>query len=82
MKPRVSGTKTLVLAHKNLIVPEISPKRLEDDYIYELNWDGEIVWDWLASDHVDELGFSEMLEMPFIVQLNSMMTGKARTGSI
>ena len=59
MEPRISGGKTLVLAHKNLIVPEISPKRLEDDYIYELNWDGEIVWDWLASDHVDELGFSE-----------------------
>ena len=59
MEPQIEGGKTLVLAHKNLIVSDISPKQLEDDYIYELNWDGEIVWEWLASDHVDELGFSE-----------------------
>ena len=59
MESRIDGGKTLVLAHKNLSVPEISPKQLEDDYIYELNWEGDIVWDWLASDHVDELGFSE-----------------------
>ena len=59
MEPQVNSGKTLVLAHKNVTVPDISPKRLEDDYIYELSWDGQIVWDWLASDHVDELGFSE-----------------------
>lgn len=57
--PRVDGGKTMILAHKNVTVPEISDKRLEDDYIYEINWEGEIVWEWLASDHVDELGFSE-----------------------
>jgi hypothetical protein len=59
MEPQVNSGKTLVLAHKNVTVPDISPKRLEDDYIYELSWDGQVVWDWLASDHVDELGFSE-----------------------
>jgi hypothetical protein len=59
MEPQVNSGKTLVLAHKNVTVSDISPKRLEDDYIYELSWDGQVVWDWLASDHVDELGFSE-----------------------
>ncbi len=59
MEPLTSEGRTLVLAHKNVIVPEISPRRLEDDYIYELNWDGEIIWEWLASDHVEEMGFSE-----------------------
>ena len=59
MEPKSEAAKTLILAHKNVTVPEISPKRLEDDYIYEINWDGEIIWEWLASDHVDEFGFSE-----------------------
>ncbi|MEQ8955741.1 MAG: aryl-sulfate sulfotransferase, partial [Gammaproteobacteria bacterium] len=58
-EPLLRGGRTMILAHKNVTVPEISDKRLEDDYIYELNWEGEILWDWLASDHVDELGFSE-----------------------
>ncbi len=59
MEPLTDRGRTLVLAHKNVTVPEISPRRLEDDYIYELNWEGEVIWEWLASDHVDELGFSE-----------------------
>lgn len=58
-EPQVLAGKTLVLAHRNVTVPDISPKRLEDDYLYELSWDGRVVWDWQASDHVDELGFSE-----------------------
>jgi hypothetical protein len=58
MEPQATSGSTLILAHKNVEVPEISGRRLEDDYIYEVSWDGEIVWEWLASDHVDELGFS------------------------
>ncbi|MDA1370949.1 MAG: aryl-sulfate sulfotransferase [Proteobacteria bacterium] len=59
MEPQIASGRTLVLAHKNVTIPEISPRQLEDDYIYELNWEGEVIWEWLASDHVDELGFSE-----------------------
>ena len=58
-EPRVDGGRTLVLAHKNLINPAVSDRRLEDDYIFEVSWDGEVLWEWLASDHIDELGFSE-----------------------
>ena len=57
--PAVDDGRTLILAHKNLTMPEITDKRLEDDYIFEVSWDGEVLWEWLASDHVDELGFSE-----------------------
>jgi hypothetical protein len=59
MEPSVTSGHTLILAHKNVTVPEISDKRLEDDFIIEVSWDGEILWEWLASDHVEELGFSE-----------------------
>ncbi len=58
-EPRTDGGSTLILAHKNVTVPEISDKRLEDDYIVEINWQGEVTWEWLASDHIDEFGFSE-----------------------
>ncbi len=58
-EPLLNSGRTLVLGHREVIAPEISDKRLEDDYIYELSWDGEILWDWLASEHVDEFGFSE-----------------------
>ncbi len=57
-EPSPMSGRTLILAHKNVTRPEISARRLTDDYILEVSWDGEVLWDWLASDHVDELGFS------------------------
>ena len=51
--------RTLILAHKNVTKPAISEKPLEDDYVIEVSWDGEIVWEWLASDHVVEFGLTE-----------------------
>lgn len=50
--------RTLLLTHKTLAQPGASDVVLEDDYIIEVSWDGEIVWDWLASEHLDEMGFS------------------------
>ena len=57
--PEVTSGKTLILAHKNVTNLAVSDKRLEDDYIYEVSWDGEILWEWLASEHIEEFGFSE-----------------------
>ena len=59
MEPETDRGRTLILAHKNVSKPEITDKLLEDDFIIEVSWDGEILWEWLASDHVDEFGFSE-----------------------
>jgi len=55
----VDKGNTFLLCHKNVKNPKIAPKILEDDYIIEVTWDGEIVWEWLCSDHFDEFGFSE-----------------------
>jgi hypothetical protein len=52
-----SRVKTLVLAHVNRKVPAVGPGELEDDYIFELDADGRVVWEWRAGDHVDEFGF-------------------------
>ncbi len=35
----------------------ISDKNLLDDAIYEVNWDGDIIWEWVCSEHFDEYGF-------------------------
>lgn len=59
MPPLVDEGNTLLLCHKNLLNPNISEKQLIDDTIIEVNWDGDIVWEWTCSDHFDEMGFSE-----------------------
>jgi hypothetical protein len=59
LEPKTKNGNTLILAHKDVNNPRISNRLLEDDYIYEVTWDGKIVWEYLASDHFDELGFDE-----------------------
>ena len=38
--------------------PNVADVLLEDDRLIEVSWNGDIVWEWLASDHIDELGFA------------------------
>ena len=58
--PAAAGANTLVLAHTNLTNAKVAEgATLEDDRIIEVSFDGEIVWEWIASDHIDELGFSD-----------------------
>ena len=59
MEPRIDSGNTLILCHRDAHVPYISDKPLVDDVIYEVNWEGEIIWEWQCSDHVEEMGFSE-----------------------
>ena len=53
-----SGGNTLVLTHINHGKPAIADAPLEDDRLIEVSPAGEIVWEWVASDHVEEFGFS------------------------
>ena len=57
-EPLATSGRTLVLAHRAVTVPAIADGELEDDYIVELDWNGKVLWEWHASDHIDELGFS------------------------
>ncbi len=59
MEPLTDRGNTLILCHKNLYNKNITGKLLLDDAIIEVTWDGKIVWEWLCSDHFEELGFSE-----------------------
>lgn len=57
--PRVDGGKTLVLVHENVTNPVISDHPLLDDRIVEVDWEGNIVWNWHPHEHFEELGFDE-----------------------
>jgi len=59
MPPLVDRGNTLILCHKNLKESRISDKLLADDTIIEVTWDGKIIWEWVCSEHFDEMGFSE-----------------------
>ncbi|HSW58477.1 MAG TPA: aryl-sulfate sulfotransferase [Dehalococcoidales bacterium] len=57
LEPQAAGGRTLILAHRNVTNPAISPKPLLDDIIIEVDWQGNITWEWSASDHFEELDF-------------------------
>lgn len=59
MNPKVNSGNTLILCHKNLVNHKISDKTLLDDTIIEVDWEGNIIWEWICSEHFEELGFSE-----------------------
>ena len=53
-----AGSRTLMLTHTNHVQPKVAATAmLEDDRIIEVSWDGNILWEWAASDHIDEFKF-------------------------
>lgn len=58
LEPNLSGGKTLILSNKIVKQNKVSDKPLLDDIIYIVDEGGKIIWQWLASDHIEEMGFS------------------------
>ena len=59
MDPKALEGKTLILAHRNVRNSAISDKQLLDDLILEVDWEGNILWEWSCNEHFDEMGFRE-----------------------
>lgn len=59
LEPKTQEGNTLILVHKNVRNPKISDKLLLDDSIIEIDWEGNIVWEWNCHEHFDELGFDD-----------------------
>ena len=59
MECKTDSGNTLILCHTDTYNKRISDKRLLDDTIIEVDWEGNIVWEWHVSKHFSELGFSE-----------------------
>jgi hypothetical protein len=59
VQPGIDGGKTLLLTHTNHSRANVADAPLEDDRLIEVTRNGDIVWEWVASDHIDEFGFSD-----------------------
>ena len=55
--PLLDRGRTLILVHENVRNEQILDKPLLDDRIIEVDWQGNLVWDWHPHEHFDELGF-------------------------
>ncbi|MDO7927651.1 aryl-sulfate sulfotransferase [Pseudomonas sp. KFB-139] len=55
---RLSNGNTLVLANKVHKVAGFKVPQVIDDVIYEVSPAGEVKWQWLASEHLKEFGFT------------------------
>ncbi len=60
MEANPKGGKTLILSNKIVKNKKISDKPLLDDIIYEVDYDGKVIFEWLASDHFKEMDFDEI----------------------
>jgi hypothetical protein len=58
--PALQGGNTLLLTHTNHVRPRVAAEAtLEDDRIIEITAEGKIVWEWVASDRIDEFRFDD-----------------------
>ncbi|MCR6544923.1 aryl-sulfate sulfotransferase [Dehalobacterium formicoaceticum] len=63
MECKTDGGNTLILCHKNCYNKRISDKQLLDDVIVEVDWEGNVVWEWNAVDHFNEYGFDAVAKL-------------------
>ena len=54
---RLPNGNTLFLMKQDIDVPSISPHTLVDDYIEEVDADGNVVWRWDTYQHFDDFAF-------------------------
>ena len=57
--PFVESGRSLVLVHENEERPDIAPWTIEDDVIVEIDYEGNILWEWHATDHFDDFCFTD-----------------------
>jgi hypothetical protein len=55
---RLPNGNTLILGYFPRVVPEISDEPVLDQNIYEVTPQGELVWQWSAIDHREQLGIA------------------------
>src|SRR5512138_1641592 len=56
--PAGNSGNTLILTHTDRTQAKVADVPLEDDRLIEVAPDGKVVWEWLASDHIDAMGFA------------------------
>ena len=74
MEPMLGKGKTLILSHKVVKNRRISNKKLYDDIIFEVDYNGKVIFEWLASDHIKEMGFDQQARTTMYRYPNYVMT--------
>ena len=59
MEAKTEEGNTLILCHETLYNKKISDKLLLDDCFIEVDFEGNIVWEWHANEHFKEYGFPQ-----------------------
>ena len=60
LKPTSSKGKTLILSNyvpEQIDTDQISALRLYDEAIYEVDWNGNVLFKWFSYEHFEEMGF-------------------------
>ena len=56
---RLANGNTLLLVTEPVIIEVLGDVEVGDQGIYEVTPEGELVWSWMARDHLHEFGFSQ-----------------------
>jgi hypothetical protein len=77
LSPLPNGN-VLIVAFTETTIPDISDESISDQVIYEIAREGDIVWKWVPSEHIEELGFiSEHIEeLGFIGEKKELLLSK------
>lgn len=62
LEPMATGGKTLMLSNYHPPVEQtkhISRHLLHDDALYEVDWEGNLTWQWHAWEYYDQMGFCD-----------------------
>lgn len=80
MECKTDGGNTLILCHETIHDHKISDKQLLDDVFIEVDWEGNIVWEWHVHDHFRELGFSQAAKNVLFRNPNQHFTQNGELG--
>ena len=53
-----NNDRTLLLTHVTHLKPAVADVEIQDDRLIEVSRTNDVLWEWVASDHVDEFKFS------------------------
>ncbi|EFI42693.1 thioredoxin domain-containing protein [Peptoniphilus sp. oral taxon 386] len=59
MEAKSNGGNTIILGHDTIVSPAISDKKILDEVIYEVDYEGNVIWKFSFSENFESFGFSE-----------------------
>lgn len=80
MECQTESGNTLILCHETIHNHKISDKQLLDDVFVEVDWEGNIVWEWRMSEYFRELGFSQAAKNVLFSNPNQHFTKNGELG--